>query len=1023
MNFVTWSIRYPVPVIMMFLALLIGGIWSFPKLAVQDQPDISFPFVTVRVSYAGVPPSQMETEITRKVEDAVSTIAGIEHINSTITTGVSQTNIEFQFDADIQQAMDDVRDAVSRIRPDLPIDATEPLIQRATTAGNAVLTFAVASDNMTDTELSWFVDLNVVREISGVDGVGQVTRFGGASREIRVDLDPDRMASFGVTAGDVSSQLVRTQVELPGGETRIGDQQQSVRTLGTISSVPELKALPISLGNGVSVRLDAIADIRDQAAERTQYALLDGKPVIGFQVMRTWGEGATKVADGAREAVRSVQEKYPHIRVTEINNIQDREIRESFHGSMIMLVEGALLAIIVVWFFLRDIRATLISATALPLAVIPTFWALHAFGFSMNTLTMLALSLVVGMLVDDGIVEVENMVRHLRMGKAPRQAATDAAIEIGLAVVATSLTLCAVFVPVAFMSGIPGEFFKPFGFTATVAVLFSLLVARTLTPMMASRFMKVDHDTDEVGRFRQWYLDRVNWCLAHRKTTIVATTVAMLATFYIGVTLPKGFSPTDDFGFVQLTVTLPPGARLEDTRDLAEVMRTKVAAHTEVAHVFTNVNNQRANMFITLVDRDQRKLNQQQIQATLLDELRLVPGGRVVSGGGGNPGSGPLQVQLTGDDSNLLSFAAAEVERQLREVPGISNVNTSASLLQPELVIRPIPERAAELGVTTAALSAVTRIATSGDVTNNLAKMNLPDRQIPIRVRLTDQARSDIDQIRMLSIPARGGTVPLMNVAEVAFGAGPAQITRYDRNRNISISAERGQIPLGDAVAKLNNLPAMKNLPQGVRSVEAGDAKILNDIVSGFLLSMLIGVFCIYALLVLLFHDMVQPITILSALPPSAGGAFLMLWALRMELSLPAMIGLLTLMGIVTKNSILLVEYIVMARREHGLSRHEAIIDACSKRVRPIVMTTIAMAAGMLPITIGLHGDNAFRAPMGASVIGGLLASTALSLFVVPVIYTLFDGLEHRVKRLVARLKGETTETTKPAGPEGADAA
>jgi multidrug efflux pump subunit AcrB len=509
-NFVTWSIRNPVPVIMMFIALVIGGLWAFPKLQVQDQPDLAFPNVFVRVSYAGVPPSQMETEVTRKVEDAVSNIVGIEDINSTVTTGNSNTTVQFQFGTDIQQAMDDVRDAVSRIRPDLPIDATEPYIGRATTAGAAIIAFGVSAENMSDTELSWFVDLNVMREISSVEGVGAVNRIGGATREVRVDLDPDRMAALGVTAGDVSSQLLRTQVELPGGETRIGSQEQSVRTLGTIGSVQDLAALRISLSDGRSTRLDSIADVRDQAAEVRQVALLDGKQVIGFEVMRAWGEGALQVADRTREAVEALQKKYPNIRITELYT-QAEYVRDSFHSSLEMLVEGALLAILVVWFFLRDIRATLISAVALPLAIIPTFWALKLFGFSMSTMTMLALSLVVGMLVDDAIVEVENIVRHLRMGKPPLQAATDAAIEIGLAVVATTLTLCAVFIPVAFMDGMPGQFFKPFAFTATIAVLFSLLVARMLTPMMASKYMKPYHEEEKPGRFKVWYLDKVRW--------------------------------------------------------------------------------------------------------------------------------------------------------------------------------------------------------------------------------------------------------------------------------------------------------------------------------------------------------------------------------------------------------------------------------------------------------------------------------------------------------------------------------
>ncbi|MDQ2639438.1 MAG: efflux RND transporter permease subunit [Pseudomonadota bacterium] len=1003
MNFVTWSIRNPVPVMMMFIALVVGGIISFPKLNVQDQPDITFPFVSISVGYAGVPPSQMETEITRKIEDAVSNIVGIENITSTVSTGSSSTAIEFQFGTDMSQALDDVRDAVSRIRPDLPMDATEPYISRETTVGDAVLTFAVASDKLSDTELSWFVDLSVMREMSGVDGVGLVSRVGGVDREVRVDLDPDRMASLGVTAADVSNQLVRTQVELPGGETRIGSQEQSVRTLGTISSVQELAALPITLGDGRNIRLDAIADVRDQAAEVRQEMLLDGEPVIGFRVLRAWGEGALEVADGARVAVEQIRTKYPHIQITEINSVQDKEIRESFKGSMIMLVEGAILAVIVVWLFLRNMRATLISAAALPLSVLPTFWALHLFGFSMNTLTLLALSLVVGMLVDDAIVEVENNVRHLRMGKTPLQAATDAAIEIGLAVVATSLTLCAVFIPVAFMGGIPGEFFKPFGFTAAVAVLFSLLVARTLTPMMASKLMRPEHELEHEGRYKEWYLDKVRWVLSHRLITVLASSLLMAGTFWLGSRLSSEFIPAGDYGFVNISTSLPPGSTMEDARAVAREIYTRLEAYDEVEHATVSISPRSASSFITLVDRKERKLTQSELQQAMIQEFRNIPGVRVQGGFSGGPGGGPLQIQLTGDDSAVLATTASNIERELRQVPGFANVTTSASLLQPELVIRPRPERAAELGVTTAAISQATRIATSGDITMNLAKLNLPDRQIPIRVRLTDKTRADIDQIKLLQVPSRFGPVPLTNVADVALGAGPSQIDRYDRSRTITITADRGTLPLSDALEKVNELPTMKKLPEGVRTVETGEAEILNDIMVGFVVSMVIGVLCIYALLVLLFHDPVQPVTILSALPPSAGGAIVMLWLMDMDLSLSALIGLLTLMGIVTKNSILLVEYIVMARREHGLSRYDAILDACSKRARPIIMTTIAMTAGMIPITIGLHGENSFRAPMGAAVIGGLLASTALSLFVVPVIYTLMDGFEQWVRRLFGR--------------------
>ncbi len=518
MNFVTWSIRNPVPVIVLFIALTVAGLLSFPKLGVLDRPDIEFPAVIVTVTYPGVAPTQMESEITRKVEDAVATIAGIEQMTSTVDEGASTTSIEFRFGTDLSAALDDVRDAMTRIRSDLPADANEPIVSRVTTAGGAIVTWSVASDNMTDTELSWFVDLTVARELSAVPGVGRVTRVGGVAREIRVDLDPDRMAALGATASDVSRQLRRIQAEYPGGEGRLGGLEQTVRTTGIIDSVYDLRALPISLPDGRSVRLETIADVRDQAGEQRSAALLDGEPVIGFQIVRSWGASALDVAKDARAVVDRLQQDYPHVKFAEASSTVGY-IQESFDASMEMLIEGAILAIIVVWLFLRDWRATLVSAVALPLSIIPTFWAIWVLGYTLNILTLLALSLVVGILVDDAIVEVENIVRHLRMGKKPKEAAMDAAIEIGLAVVATTLTICAVFVPVAFMSGIAGEFFGPFSFTVVVAVLCSLLVARTLTPMMAAYFLRPHDRPERPSRIMAWYLERVRWCLAHRWVT------------------------------------------------------------------------------------------------------------------------------------------------------------------------------------------------------------------------------------------------------------------------------------------------------------------------------------------------------------------------------------------------------------------------------------------------------------------------------------------------------------------------
>jgi multidrug efflux pump subunit AcrB len=1026
MNFVTWSIRNPVPVIVLFIGLTIAGLISFPKLGVLDRPDIEFPAVVVTVTYPGVAPTQMESEITRKVEDAVATIAGIEQMTSTVDEGASTTSIEFRFGTDLSAALDDVRDAMTRIRSDLPADANEPIVSRVTTAGGAIVTWSVASDNMTATELSWFVDLTVTRELSAVPGVGRVTRVGGVDREIRVDLNPDAMAALGTTASDVSRQLRRIQAEYPGGEGRLGGLEQTVRTTGIIESVYDLRSLPISLPDGRSVRLDTIAEVRDQAGEQRSAALLDGEPVIGFQIVRSWGASALDVAKEARATVERLQQDYPQVKFAEASSTVGY-IQESFDASMEMLIEGAILAIIVVWLFLRDWRATAVSAIALPLSIIPTFWAIWALGYTLNILTLLALSLVVGILVDDAIVEVENIVRHLRMGKKPKEAAMDAAIEIGLAVVATTLTICAVFVPVAFMSGIAGEFFGPFSFTVVVAVLCSLLVARTLTPMMAAYFLKPHDRPERPSRIMDWYLERVRWCLAHRWVTLGVAAVAIGSMLSLFPLLSTAFSPAGDNGFTTLSVELAPGASLDDTLEAAEAARQRLAALPEVRSVYTTVgaggggggptgggsagNVRRGSLVIQLANPDGTRGAQQIFERKATGMLRDIPGARFQFGGGG--GGSQLQVTLAGDEPNRLSLAAANVEREVRALPGLGMITSSAALQKPEIVIRPQPERAADLGVTTETLSLVTRIATSGDVDTSLAKFNLDNRQIPIRVRLNDESRTDLERLQLLAVPGTNGPVALLNVADVSLGSGPAQIARVDRSRNVTLNVDLNGLPLGDTLASIEALPSLRNLPEGVRLVPTGDARWIREIFGEFALAMAIGVLSIYAVLVMLFHKFIQPVTILAALPPSAAGAIVALLVFDYSLAINSLIGLLMLMGIVSKNSILIVEYAIMAQRDHGMSRFDSLVDSCSKRARPIVMTTIAMIAGMLPIAMGWAGDPSFRAPMGVAVIGGLVVSTIMSLFIVPAMFTVVDDFQ----QWVSRIAGHTSDSDRGTLP------
>ncbi|MEO6104131.1 MAG: efflux RND transporter permease subunit, partial [Pseudoxanthomonas sp.] len=502
MNFSAWAIKRPLPALMVFLVLCVAGLWGFHKLPVARFPDIAFPMTTVTITQPGASPSQLETEVTRRVEDSVATIPNIKRVMSSVSEGVSTTTIEFVLDTDLATALDDTRDAVTRIRTDLPQDIQEPVVSKVD-IGGSLMTYAVVAPSLSPDELSWFVDREISKAMYGVPGVAVVKRVGGVERQVRVDLDPNALQALGVTAGDISQQLARIQVERAGGKAEQDGSQQVIRTLGTVADVAALRDYSISLPDGRAVRLSAVARISDGAADPTQVALLDGRPVVAFSLSRTRGSSEVEVAKGVEKALETLKAAHPGVQFNLVTTVIDETLR-SYESSMTMLWEGALLALLVVWLFLRDWRATWVSAVALPLSIIPTFAVMYWFGFSLNIITLLALSVVVGILVDDAIVEIENIVRHLRMGKPPLEAAREAADEIGVAVIATSLTLAAVFVPVAFMPGIAGKFFREFGWTAATAVVFSLLVARLLTPMMAAYQLKAHPEQPGETRLMTW---------------------------------------------------------------------------------------------------------------------------------------------------------------------------------------------------------------------------------------------------------------------------------------------------------------------------------------------------------------------------------------------------------------------------------------------------------------------------------------------------------------------------------------
>ena len=1017
MNVSAWSIKRPLPAILVFILLTAAGLIAFNKLAVSQFPDLTVPVVNVTVTLPGASPSTLETQVTRKVEDALASIPALDNMASVVNEGVSTTILTFEIEKDGNIAKDEVRDAIDRVRIDLPSDVEPPIVSLVNVTGGDMITYAVTADGWSDEQLSWYIDDSIAKRLFAVPGVGAVRRIGGVDREIRVDLRPEAVQGFGVSPAQLSQQLARIQQEQPGGRTTVGGSEQAVRTLGTVDNAADLANYPIFVPDGRSVRLSTLADVSDGHATLTQRTTLDGKPVIGFSVQRTTGSSEVDVGNAVRDSIAELQAQQPRLHIVEVGSTT--EVAEnSYESSMHMLYEGALLAVLVVWLFLRDWRATFISAVALPLSIIPTFAVMYWFGFSLNMITLLALAVVVGILVDDAIVEVENIDRHLRMGKSPKDAALEAADEIGLAVIATSCTLAAVFIPVAFMPGIPGKFFREFGWTAAAAVLFSLLVARLITPMMAAYMLKPMPEHKGDSKLMQWYLRWVDRALKHRGRTLLIALAIFIGSLALLPLIKVTFIPPADGIQSSVLVELPPGTSLATTTEVAETARKRIADIPEIKHVFATAGSSTANgpagdltaaevrkATLTIRWKDDRDASQYELEAQVRERLADLPGVRL-SFQGGEPGRA-LQLVLAGDDPVKLAAAAREVEREIRQLPGLGTVGSSAALVRPEVIVRPDPASAADLGVSTADIAAATRVATRGDYEQFLSKLNLPERQVPIRVQLDEAALSDPALLGQLRVPtASGASVPLSAVAQITTASGPSQIDRFDRRRNVTITVDLNGMAMGEVEKQIDALPSLQNLPAGVERQAAGDSEVFAEMFGGFAMAMVAGIFCVYGVLLLLFNHASQPITILVAVPLAAGGAFGALLLTGMDISLSVLIGLILLIGIAVKNSILLVDYAVIAEKEQGLGRHEALMDACHKRARPVIMTTMAMGAGMLPIALGFTADASFRMPMAVAVIGGLITSTVLSLVVVPAAFTLVDDAEewlvHKFSRKAA---------------------
>jgi len=1123
-NVSSWCIRNPVFPIVLFVGLMLAGLIAFARMQVNNAPDIDFPAAIVSVSQPGAAPGEMETQVTQRVESAVRGITGVEEISSTIREGNSTTFVQFELGTPTDRAVNDVRNVISQIRSNLPDGILEPQIQRVDAEDEPFSYVGAQTTDMTLEQLSWYIDNTVAKRLLGLEGVAAVSRVGGVDRNIRVILDPAALQAQGITAAQVNQQLRQNNMNGAGGRAEVAGSEQSVRVLGNAPDAYQLSQTQISLPGGRFVKLADLGEVKDSNSEQRSIAKMNGRQVVTFMIQRAKGSSEVTAYDAAWKELKKLEKENPKVHFSEVFNTVDYT-KSQYNSAMEGLVEGAVLAVLVVLIFLRDIRATAISALAIPLSAIPAFAFMSMMGITMNFMSTMAMGLVAGVLVDDAIVEIENIVRHMRMGKSAYQASLDAADEIGLAVLATTMAIVAVFFPVALMPGIAGQYFKAFGFTVVLSVLMSLFVARMITPLIAAYFLR-SHGVQPHAAWK-WmdiYLKVLNWSLDttkahallarlpkparsfgyyalafllllpvlaafvagvgatmmglgklgvpgaigfaiaflvgaavaygaakltaglvqmvfsagfaewhgivvarwnarmrdHRLAMVGAGVVTLLLSVVLFGTLSMSFFPPQNSDYSRVNITLPPGSTLKQTEAATDRVAAIVQKDPTVERVFERINVGTGRVNIIL--KKDRELTSTEFERGMSPTLAAFPDARVSfmsqNGGGPDADQRDIMLYLGGDDPVQLIAVANQIAKQMETVPGLRAPRVGSQLAQPEITIKPRFDLAADLGVTTAALSQTIRIATLGDIEQNSAKFSLSDRQVPIQVSLSENARRDLATLENLPVPtSNGGSVPLKSVAEIGFGSGPTTIQRSNQLRRLAIGADLAPgVVEGDVWAKVNQLPAVKDLPQGVQKMNLGNQKWQSELLFNFAVALIAGILLVFAVLVLLYRRFLAPFVNMGSLILAPLGAAVALHVAGQPISLFVLIGILMLFGIVAKNSILLVDFAV-EMMNHGMPKNEAIWEAGHKRAQPIVMTTVAMVAGMLPTAISISGDNSWRAPMGITVIGGLIFSTVLTLLLVPSYFSIAISIETRIGKIFHKLIGEEAHAAGTAVP------
>jgi HAE1 family hydrophobic/amphiphilic exporter-1 len=1093
-----FAIKRPIVTVVVMVALVVFGIFGLIKTDVDEFPDIQAPFVFVAIPYPGASPDQVEREVIDRIEEAFQGMTGVEQINSTATDGFAQVLVQFVFAKPVDQATQDVRDAISGIRDKLPAEMKEPIIKKFDPADQPIVSLSLASKTLKPNELTILADPGITRQLQGLPGVAQVTVSGGVEREISIDVHPDRLQSAGISVADVVQAVNAQNLSVPVGMVTGSLEERSIRLRGRLESPQEFTSLIVAQRNGQTIRLGDVATVRDGSAEPRSLALFNGVESVGIDITKTKGTSTPRVADAIKEQIKEIQKTLPAGVTIDVVRDAGERVRTSVGNVEEALVEGAILTVLVVFLFLNSWRSTIITGLALPVSTISAFIAVWLFGYTLNTMSLLGLSLAIGILIDDAIVVRENIVRHVEMGEDHFKAAHTGTDEIGLAVTATTLSIMAVFLPIAFMSGISGQWFKPFALTIACAVAMSLFVSFSLDPMLSAYWP--DPEIEE-GQHRNWlsrkldtfnkWFDRqaeaykgvIAWALDHRADMVaiavgsffaallipakgmLAALVLVIAVgiivFVMGRSLPTwvkvisgvaifvagfaaatqvpvwgqlggSFFPISDNSELNVAIETPPGSNIEYTHLKAEEIGRIVRTHKEVAHTYTTIGTATgsgevdvANIYVRLTPKHTRDLSQDEFSTLLRSEISRVGGVTAYTFEGGFAGNlKQIQVEVRGTNNDVLARTAGAMEAEVRKVKGAADVGLSTKGLKPELDVQLNRGLAGTLGLTVGQLAQSLRPAFAGVEAGDWVDPNGETRDVTVRLAPEARRRSaDLEQLPVVLSGAQGGqaprTVPLGQIATVTLATGPAKIDHLNQDKVIIVGANAQGRSLSQVSADINAAIAKVPLPPGVRLSQGGQVKDQNEVFGSILAALGLAVMLMYLILVIQFGSFLDPLAIMLSLPLSLIGVMLALKITGDTLNLMSLIGVILLMGIVAKNAILLVDFAKWQREEKNISLREALIEAGRVRLRPIIMTTLALIAGMIPVALGRGEGADFRAPLGRAVIGGVITSTFLTLLVIPTFYEILDEWRDHLLHMFGRGKAEHGESPEVASGHG----